>query len=228
MESFLFAAGSAFWLGVLTSISPCPLATNVAAVSFIGSRFSSPRQVMASGLAYTVGRTAAYLLVGLVIVAGLLSIPGLSAFLQSRMNRVLGPILVLAGMVLLKLIDPGFSFGASAASKEKVDRGGLPGAFLLGFLFALSFCPISGALFFAGLVPLSVRHASPLLMPTLFGIGTAVPVIAFAFVLAFGAAKVGTLYERMQAAEAWARKGTGVVFLAVGIWYSLRYTLELF
>jgi cytochrome c-type biogenesis protein len=228
VESVLFATGTAFWLGVLTSISPCPLATNVAAVSFISSRFSDPRRVLASGLAYTLGRMVAYLLVGLFIVLGFLSIPGLSSFLQSRMNQLLGPILVVTAMILLKLIEFDFSFGVSADTKERSDRGGLTGAAILGFLFALSFCPISGALFFAGLVPLSVHHKSPLLMPALFGVGTAVPVIAFAIALAFGASKVVTLYERMQEAEAWARKGTGIIFLVVGVWYSLRYTLELF
>lgn len=228
MEPFVVAAGTAFWLGVLTSISPCPLATNVAAVSFIGSRFAEPRRVLLSGLAYTVGRTAAYLVVGLVIVFGLLSIPGLSVFLQKWMNKFLGPVLVVVGMVLLKLIDFDFNFGTSAETKERADSGGMTGAALLGFIFALSFCPISAALFFGGLVPLSVRHGSSLLMPALFGIGTAVPVLVFAVAVAFGASKVGALYEKMLAAESWARMGTGGLFLVVGVWYSLRYTLELF
>lgn len=228
MEPFAVAAGSAFWLGALTSISPCPLATNVAAVSFIASRFAEPRRVFLSGLAYALGRMAASVAVGLVLVFGLLAVPGLSGFLQDGMNRYLGPILVVVGMVLLRLLEFDLAFGASARTRERADRGGLPGAALLGFLFALSFCPVSGALFFGGLVPLSVRHGSPMLMPALFGAGSALPVLVFAAAVAFGASKVGALYEGMRRAEGWAHRATGLLFLGIGIWYSLRYTLELF
>ncbi len=155
MEGFLTAAASALWLGILTSISPCPLATNIAAISFIGRRVSNPRRVFFTGLLYALGRIAAYVVLGIIIVASLLSSSEISLFLQKYLNRVLGPILILVGMVLLELIPlrlPGGGFGDGF--QRRAERFGMWGAAVLGFVFALSFCPLSAALFFGSLIPL--------------------------------------------------------------------------
>ena len=134
-------AVSALWLGILTSMSPCPLATNIAAVSYIGRQYRSPAKMTFSSLAYVLGRMGAYLALGALLVAGLLSAPGMSMFLQKSMNKILGPVLILAGMVLLDLLRfPTFGRGIGEKMREKAGQGGIPGAGLLGILFALSFC----------------------------------------------------------------------------------------
>ncbi|MDY6913302.1 MAG: aromatic aminobenezylarsenical efflux permease ArsG family transporter [Planctomycetota bacterium] len=219
---------SALWLGILTSLSPCPLATNIAAISFIGKRVGSGRYVLLSGLAYTLGRMATYLGVGVVVVLGVLSIPGVSAFLQTYMNKILGPVLILAGMFLLGLIrlrPAGVLAGRKV--QEKAERGGLLAAGLLGIVFALSFCPVSAALFFGGLVPLALKHQSGVLFPLFYGVGTALPVIVFAVLLATGARFVGAAFNGLTQVEKWSRRITGATFIVVGIYYSLAYIFDL-
>jgi len=228
MESLLAGMASALWLGVLTSISPCPLATNVAAISFVGKRVGSTGQVLLAGLLYTLGRMLTYLALGTLVVAGLFSIPGLSNFLQKYLNQILGPVLILAGMVLLDLLAPNLpALEAGPKVQRRVERAGFWGAGLLGILFALSFCPVSAALFFGSLIPLALRQQSSLLLPALFGLGTGIPVIAFAIVLAFSARSVGRLLDRLTQFEKYARPLTGGVFILAGIYYCLIYIFGL-
>jgi len=224
MGAILFAAVSALWLGILTSISPCPLATNIAAISFVGRRVGSTRQVLFSGLCYALGRVVAYLAIGILVVAGVLSIPGVSNFLQRYMNKILGPLLILVGMFLVELIQvtiPGLTPGDKV--QERAESAGVWGAGLLGIVFALSFCPVSAALFFGSLIPLSVKHGSRFVLPSLYGVGTGLPVIVFAVLIALGARSVGTAFNMLTKTEWWARRVTGGVFILVGVYYSLRY-----
>ena len=229
MTDALFLGGaSALWLGVLTSISPCPLATNIAAVSFIGKQFASAPRVALSGLFYVLGRMLAYLGLGSALVAGLLAAPQLSLFLQKSMNKILGPILILVGMVFLELLR--FNVPGGVVGKRmqaRAGKGGMWGAGLLGIVFALSFCPVSAALFFGSLIPLSVKHGSGIVYPLLFGVGTGLPVIVFAMMIALGARSIGALFEKLTRAELWARRITGAIFVAVGIYYSLVYIFEI-
>lgn len=218
------AAATALWLGILTSISPCPLATNIAAVSYIARRIERPRSVLVSAFTYSLGRAFAYAAVSAVVVLGLLSVPGLSQFLQRYMNKLLGPLLVLVGMYLLDLIRFGFSTTAgSDALRKKAAEGGARGAALLGALFALSFCPVSAALFFGSLVPLSVQHGSKVVLPVVYGFGTALPVAVLALVATGGTKALGAAMKKVGTFEVWARRATGVVFLAVGIYLSIRF-----
>lgn len=212
----------ALWLGVLTSISPCPLATNIAAVTFIGRRLGHPGQVIFSGLLYTLGRVVAYTLIGSLLVAGLLNAPGISYVLQRHMNMVLGPVLVLAGVLLLDLFRFGsFGFSDSKRARALLERLGLWGALPLGFLFALAFCPTSAALFFGGLVPLALREESYVFLPSLYGAGTGLPVAACAILIALGAGQVGKALKILDRFEKWARYATGAIFIVVGLHLSL-------
>ena len=225
MTLFL-AAGTALWLGVLTSISPCPLAGNIAAISFIGRGAGHPRQVLLAGLCYTLGRMLSYVALGALVVGGLLSVPAASRFLQQYMNQLLGPVLVLTGMALLEMLPlrlPGISAGGRL--QALADRGGL-GAVLLGAVLALSFCPVSAALFFGSLVGLSLVHRSAVLLPSVYGVGTALPVVAFAVLVAMGAEAVARAWAGLSALEKYARRATGIVFIVVGVFYSLRYIFE--
>jgi cytochrome c-type biogenesis protein len=226
-EFVLIGITSALWLGILTSISPCPLATNIAAISYIGRRVSSTRQVFLSGLLYTLGRTVAYLALGILLVASILSIPQLSMFLQKYMNKLLGPILILVAMFLLNMIQVNFSTGSMSQKMQKrVDSLGIWGAGLLGIVFALSFCPVSAALFFGSLIPLSIKYDSSITLPAIYGVGTALPVIVFAVIIALSAQSVGRAFNRLTQIEWWARRITGLLFLVVGIYYSLRFIFE--
>ena len=220
--------GSALWLGILTSISPCPLATNIAAISYIGKRVADPRMVVLSGLLYMLGRMLAYLGLGILIVASVLSIPDLAYFLQKYMNQFLGPILIVVGIFLLGIIR--FSLpggGISEKMQKRVASCGIWGAGLLGILFALSFCPVSAALFFGSLIPLAVKHNSSYALPSIYGIGTALPVIVFAFIIGFGTHYLSRVFNKITKIEMWARKITGVIFIIAGIYYILIYILKL-
>jgi cytochrome c biogenesis protein CcdA len=218
------ALGTALWLGVLTSISPCPLATNIAAISYIGRRLESRRAVLIAGLLYTLGRVAAYVGLGLLIIAGLLAIPALSNFLQKYMHQLLGPLLIVAGMFLLELISFNKSGGDSATKLGERAAGlGIWGALLLGFLFAMTFCPTSAALFFGSLIPLAVERSSRVMMPLIYGIGTALPVVVFALIIAFSAQALGKAFGALQKFELWARRVTGALFILIGIYLTLHY-----
>lgn len=224
MDGRLFGILSALYLGILTSISPCPLATNIAAISYIGRRLENPRMVFLTGVLYTLGRTITYLVLGVLIVTSVLSMPILSHILEKYMNRALGPILIVAGMFLLGLL--GFTSsgpGIGAKMQKRFESGGLWGAGLLGALFALSFCPTSAALFFGSLIPLAVRFDSSFGMPIIYGIGTGLPVLVFAILIAMGARWVGSVFNKLSTIELWARRITGAAFILVGILYSLTY-----
>ncbi|MGD8413477.1 MAG: aromatic aminobenezylarsenical efflux permease ArsG family transporter [Candidatus Latescibacterota bacterium] len=227
MADHSLAAATALWLGILTSVSPCPLATNIAAISFIGRRVEQPGQVVAGGALYTLGRSVTYVVLGSALVFSLISAPYVSNFLQTYMNKVLGPVLVLVGMFLLGLLQFHWGgWGMAARMENRARKAGLWGALLLGIGFALSFCPVSAALFFGSLVPLAVQNESAILLPTIYGVGTAVPVVAFAIVVSLGAHSLGRLFDNVTRVERWARRITGVVFVGVGIYLSLVYIFE--
>jgi sulfite exporter TauE/SafE len=228
MDSTWLAAGSALWLGILTSISPCPLATNIAAVSYVGRQVGSPRAILLAGGLYTAGRTLAYAVLGAAAVWSLMSMVSVSSFLQSSFSRLLGPLLIAVGLLLLGILKLNISGGGvSEKLQQRVDRWGLWGAGLLGIVFALSFCPVSAGLFFGSLVPLAANHGSPLLVPILFGIGTALPVAIFSILLAAGIGRLGKALDRVQSFEIWARRVTAMIFICVGIYETLRSTFYL-
>ena len=229
MDVSILPAATAAWLGILTSISPCLLVTNLVAISFISRDVGSPARVLWTGLLYTLGRTLTYAALGSLLVGSVLSIPQVSLALQYWMNRLLGPILVLVGMFLLGLLR--FNFSTSLMSNSLQDRAqswGTWGAGLLGMIFALSFCPVSAALFFGSLIPLSLKAGSQIALPALYGIGTGLPVALFAIALAAGAQTISAALNKLGEIERWARRATGAVFIAVGLYYTCDHIFELF
>lgn len=228
MTELFLGIASAFWLGILTSISPCPLATNIAAISYVGRRVGSPKKVFLAGLLYTAGRTLTYLVLGVLLVSSLLSAPYLSHILQKYMNKVLGPVLILVGMVLVELIQINFSgSGVSERMQKRVEALGVWGAFLLGVVFALSFCPVSAALFFGSLLPVALRCESGVILPSAYGVATGLPVLVFAVLIALGAKRVGEVYNKLVPFEKWARRITGAIFILVGVYYCLTHIFGL-
>lgn len=213
----------ALWLGILTAISPCPLATNVAALSYLAKHVSNPRYVLWGGLSYTLGRIFSYVVLAAVLVSGLLSVPSVSFFLQKHMNQLMGPVLVLTGGVLLGFI-PLPSFGLGSGQKlQKVGASGMAGSFVMGAGFALAFCPVSAALFFMGLIPLALKEGSRLLLPSIYGLGTALPVAILAVAVAFGVKKSAGAFNRMTFVEKWMRLATGWLFVVLGITFTVKH-----
>ncbi|OGW52345.1 MAG: cytochrome C biogenesis protein [Nitrospirae bacterium RBG_13_43_8] len=222
---FLF---SAVWLGILTSVSPCPLASNIAAVSFISQKITNKNTIFLSGILYTIGRSLTYIILSVLIVKTLVDVPILSDFLQRYVNKILGIVLILVGMVLLDLMRiplpmPSISENITKKLAEKGTFGSLP----LGILFALAFCPVSAALFFGGLIPIAVKAQSGIGLPLIYGIGTGLPVLLFAFLVAAGTGYINNLYYRITRIEVYTKKVTGIIFILVGIYYVLAYIFEI-
>ncbi len=220
---------AAFWFGVLTSISPCLMATNVTAISFIARCVDKPRYVLISGGFYIVGQSLAFVLLAMILVSSLLTVPVVSHWLQKYMFRLLGPILIICAMLLLQLLTPQLGSGRIKEWVQgKTGNGGYWAAALLGIVFAMSFCPTTAALFFGSLLPLAITHESSFFLPLMYSIGVALPVLIFSLVIALAANRVAIIYAKIGRAERWARHATGGIFLVVGIWFTLAYTLELF
>lgn len=218
------AAAAALWLGILTSISPCPLAANIAAVSLISRKINHPVMVVVSGAAYTAGRMTAYALVGWIIIISILSIPHTAQLLQRYMHRALGPVLVLSGVFILGLIK--IRLPSGFLSNEHCCRllgSGAPGAFFLGMILALAFCPVSAALFFGSLMPLSLSSKTGIFLPLVFGVGTGLPVFTFAVAAAFGVTSLSKWMHRLTAVEHYARRITGGIFILAGFYYIIGY-----
>ncbi len=227
MDFFSLPVVAALWFGILTSISPCPLATNIAATTYIGKEISSRYAAILAGTAYAAGRILAYVLLALIIISGLFSIPGLSMFLQEQMNRILGPILIIAGLLIADLVSLPFSgITLSKNITERLGSRGVVGAVVLGFLFALTFCPISAALFFGSVLPLAFKYKSGVGIPLFYGIGTALPVIIFALVIGHGSRLASRFVKGISVLENYLRYLTAVVFIGIGCYFMLKYLLE--
>lgn len=217
--------GFAAWLGILCAISPCPLATNIAAVGFI-SRNASPSQTLLGGLLYAVGRAAAYCALAAVVVMGVSAALELSHLLQKHLNRLMGPLLILVAVVLLGLVRlPSVGMGRLSAVQQRLASSGVIGALPLGILFALALCPPSAAIYFGSLLPLALEQHSPFLVPAVFGVVSALPVVVVAVLFAAGMRKIGAMFRRLTAVDRILRIATGIVFLVVGVVLMMKYAI---
>ncbi len=211
---------SALWLGILTSISPCPLTSNVAAVSYIVRETNRTSLVLITGLMYILGRVVTYSLLGIMISMSVLNIPMASQFLQTTMPRLLGPVLILTGLFLLEVITlPLPPFLSSSKAADRFKNAGMLGALPMGVLFALAFCPVSAALFFGSLIPLCLSTSSSVMLPLVYGIGTGLPVLLFAVMTSFGVKNISILFNRVTKTELWARKLSALVLIGAGAYY---------
>ena len=215
---------TAFILGLLTALSPCPLATNIAAIGYIGKNIDDRKRIFRNGLLYTLGRVVAYTLLGMVLIAllkGGSSLFGIQKFIGKYGELILPPVLLLIGLYMLfgsKLRLPSFGFNGS---EERFARSGGWGAFLLGVLFAMAFCPTSGVFYFGMLIPMSATSTMGYLLPAIFAIATALPVLIVAWVLAFSAGQIGKVYGRMQTIQQCLNIVVGILFLLIGIYYCI-------
>lgn len=227
MEGGFAGVFASLWLGILTSISPCPLASNIAAVSFLSKKIAHPAAVFISGLAYTLGRMVGYAVLGWVIIHSLLSIPQTAQFLQRYMGKALGPLLIVSGLFLLEILAVRLPvLSLSHKRQSKLAQSGVTGAFSLGFIFALAFCPVSAALFFGSLIPLALNHQAGEILPFIYGVGTGLPVLAFALAIALGVKSLSHGFHRLTRIELYTRKIAGIIFIGAGLYYVWGYWLQ--
>lgn len=217
---------SAFLLGLLTAISPCPLATNITATAYISKNIKDPKKVFWSGVIYTLGRATSYSIIGLILFFGASKFQVAKLFSQYG-ERLLGPILILVGLIMLNVIKLNFLGKSNFQERfsEKYKDKGYLGSYLLGVLFALAFCPYSGALFFGVLIPMTIVDASGLYLPFVFAFGTGLPVIFFAYILAFSVGKMSGYFNKVQRIEKVMRYLIGGVFILVGLYYIMMFFL---
>lgn len=231
IDSYNMPLLTAFLLGVLTSISPCPLATNITAIAYVSKEIKTIKNTLLNGLFYTLGRGISYTILATLIYFGLSSFQ-VSRIFQGWGDKVLGPILIIIGLVMFGIIKINFSQGGEKIEKVKVwlTQKGYIGSLLLGALFALAFCPYSGVLFFGALIPLTIKSAESLLLPPIFALGTGLPVIIFSFLIAFSMQKVGKAFQIVQKIEKAMRYTVAVVFVGVGAYYTqylIKYLINL-
>jgi cytochrome c-type biogenesis protein len=203
---------SALLLGLITAISPCPLATNIAALAYVSRRATERRYAVITGALYTLGRMFSYSVIGVLIIVVGLEIPGLATFLQDFGEQVLGPLLIVVGVIMLTINKISLSLGGGKLSSigAKVADWGMIGGFLLGALFALAFCPYSALLFFGVLIPLA--------LPAVYAIGTGLPVLVFGILLSAGVARVSSWFNAVTRVEKIIRVAVSIIFIGVGIY----------
>ena len=222
MGTSSFPIVAAFFIGLMAAISPCPLATNITAIAYTSKRIRNNKHTLLVGLTYTIGRMFTYVLLASSIVWFGLNTQSISLFLQRYGEGLLGPLLIILGLVMLDILKFKFIRGSSRLNKlkEKLANKGFLGSFLLGVIFALAFCPFSAVLFFGMLIPLALNAGDGLFIPSVFAFATGLPVIIFSFILAYSISKLSSIMDKVQIFEKWTRKTTAVIFLLTGTYYT--------
>ncbi len=221
LENSGYSVVTAFILGLMTAISPCPLAMNLSAIGFISRDISNRNRVFISGLVYTAGRALSYTMIGVILFLGASKFD-ITRFFQGWGEKLVGPALIIIGLFMLdviKISGKGFRF----AERMENLKGGLWTSLLLGVVFALAFCPYSGVLYFGMLIPITVASASGLFLPVIFALATGLPVIIFAWLIAYAIGNVGKAYNTLKSFELWFRRIVAVLFIGVGIYYVIIY-----
>ena len=223
LENSHYAFVTAILLGLMTAISPCPLATNISAIGFISRDIENRRRVFINGLVYTLGRAISYTGLAVIIFFGA-SKMNISMIFQGWGEKLLGPALILIGLFMLDMIKIKFpSFSGLTDKIGENSKGSYWSTLLLGMVFALAFCPYSGVIYFVMLIPMTVASASGLYLPVLFAIATGLPVILFAWLLAYAVGNVGKLYNQIKTFECWFRRIVSIVFIGTGVYYTFLF-----
>ena len=215
---------AAFFIGLMTAISPCPLATNITAIAYISRKIEHSKHTLLVGITYTLGRMFTYVLIASLIVLAGINTQGIALFLQRYGEKILGPLLLVFGLIMLEIIKlPIFgSNGFIDNLKEKLSKKGYLGSFLLGVLFALAFCPFSGVLYFGMMIPLALKAGDPILIPGIFALATGLPVIVFSLFLTYSMSKIGVIMNKVNHVEKIVRVGASIIFIVVGIYYIIK------
>lgn len=229
LENSSFPLLTAFVLGLMTTISPCPLCTNVTAIGFIGKNVNNKRQIITNGLLYALGKIVAFTSLATVFVLGA-NVMDAQLFFETYGEMLLGPFLIVGGLFMLEFFKfhhhtsrhhSSGSFSERIMSKSKA--GNAWWSFLLGVIFSLAFCPYSGVLYFGGLIPLTMANREGLLLPVIYAIGTGLPVLIFAWIIAYSFAGLGNFYNKIQVFEVWFRRITAILFILIGVYVMFEY-----
>ncbi|HCX99006.1 MAG TPA: cytochrome C biogenesis protein [Bacteroidales bacterium] len=224
VENSQFPIFTAFLLGLMTAISPCPLATNITAIGYISKDIDNRSKIFVNGLLYTLGRVISYSILGIVLIAILkqgASIYKVQKLVSAYGEMFIGPFLIVVGVLMLDVIKLNFSVSGrfSASAEKKASKGGAWSVLLLGIVFALAFCPYSGVLYFGGLIPLSVTSQMGYFLPVVFAFATGLPVVIVAWILAFSVSGIGKFYNSIKSFEKWFRRVVALIFILVGVYY---------
>lgn len=225
MNSSNFPLVSALLLGVLTAISPCPLATNITAIAFISkNNVQGKKEVLLSGLLYTLGLAFTYTGIALIIIFGASKFQ-VAKFFQGNGEKFVGPIMLIVGLIMLNVIKLNFLGKTNFTEKwsDKFKQKGLSGSFLLGALFAMAFCPYSGALYFGALIPMSIKNDASFIYPIFYAIGAGTLVLFFTAIIAFSISQLGKYFKAIQKTEKVMRVVAGLLFVLTGLYYILIY-----
>jgi len=224
LSNSTFPVLTAFILGLMTTISPCPLCTNVTAIGFLSKNVKNRQQIIVNGLMYALGKIIAFTSLAAVFVLGGSILPT-QHFFETYGEMLLGPFLILGGLFMLEFFHFHHHTSKHHASGSYSDRiisksksGSTTWSLLLGIIFSLAFCPYSGVLYFGGLIPLTLAEPAGLLLPVIFAIGTGLPVIIVSWILAYSLSGIGSFYNKIQVFEVWFRRITAVIFILVGIY----------
>lgn len=221
LENSQFPIISAFVLGLMTAVSPCPLATNITAIAYIGKDIENKRRVFWNGFIYTLGRAISYTSIGLIFFFGISQF-NVSSFFQTWGEKILGPLLIVFGLMMLGVLKLAFGNMNNVIEKITLNKKlNFWTVLIIGILFAFAFCPYSGVLYFGLLIPMTVTSIKGLYLPIVFAFATGLPVIIFAYLLAFTVSGVGKLYNRIQVFEKWLRYIVAVIFISVGVYYTV-------
>ncbi|MCX6235692.1 MAG: aromatic aminobenezylarsenical efflux permease ArsG family transporter [Bacteroidetes bacterium] len=216
----------AFLLGLMTAISPCPLATNITAIGYISKDIDNRVKIFINGLLYTLGRAISYTSLGLILYFGASKFH-VARFFQIYGEKLLGPLLIIFGILLLNVIRIKLPGSGKWADKFQQVSGKNRSwsALFLGIIFALAFCPYSGVLYFGMLIPMTITSPSGLYLPLVFAVATGLPVIIIAWLLAYSISSIGSFYNKLRVFEKWFRIVVAALFIGVGIYYSIIFLL---
>ncbi|MFP4112622.1 MAG: aromatic aminobenezylarsenical efflux permease ArsG family transporter [Candidatus Woesearchaeota archaeon] len=212
---------AAFFIGLMTAISPCPLATNITAIAYASKHIKHSKHTIKVAFLYTLGRMLTYVIIASAIVWFGLNTQAIALFLQKYGDKILGPLLLFIGIVMLDFVKINLIKSSDKLNKlkEKLAKKGYLGSFLLGVIFALAFCPFSAVLFFGMLIPIALKAGDGLIIPSIFAFATGLPVIIFSFILVKSVSKLGTIMNKVGTFEKWTRKIVAGIFILAGLYY---------
>lgn len=212
---------AAFFIGLMTAISPCPLATNITAIAYASKRIDNSKHTIIVGFLYTLGRMLTYVLIASAIVWFGLNTQAIALTLQMYGDKILGPLLLIVGIIMLDAIKIKMFKSSDNLNKlkEKLAQKGFLGSFLLGVIFALAFCPFSAVLFFGMLIPIALKAGDGIIIPSVFAFATGLPVIIFSFILVYSVSKLGKIMNKIGTFEKWMRKIVAGIFILAGLYH---------
>lgn len=215
---------AAFVLGLMTAISPCPLATNITATAYLSKNITKKSKVLLNGMMYVLGRMFSYTALGLILYFGASQFK-VSKALQGAGGLWLGIALIIAGILMLDVIKYNLPFlnKLTPTVNESKHRAGYWQAFIMGIAFALAFCPFSAVLYFGVLIPMTIAAPSGLLLPPVFAVATGLPVIIIAYLLAYSIANISKFYNSMKSFDKWFKRIIAAIFILAGIYYIITY-----